>query len=262
MIDKKRKGLGGFLGGILKSVLGVLGFSIFKSLPGLIRVGAMIKTIAVPFTALVGVAFLTLRTIVNVGRKISTETRGLDPKKINRDAVDKGINNFSTQLVRAAQAFAAGNRIMLKPSEITPKTSSLTKKMFNEFFDKTEIEVFLGGPDVAEAFGKLKFDHLLFTGSTSNGQKVMESASKSLVPITLELGGKSPVIMDETCDLATSATRIMRGKTVNAGQICIAPDYMMMPKGKVEDFINESEKAVGYMFPDIKYNENLSLIHI
>ena len=106
--NKKRKGLGGFLGGILKSILGVLGFSIFKSLPGLIRVGAMIKTIAVPFTALVGVAFLTLRTIVNVGRKISTETRGLDPKKINRDAVDKGINNFSTQLVRAAQAFAAG----------------------------------------------------------------------------------------------------------------------------------------------------------
>ena len=106
--NKKGKGLGGFLGGILKSILGVLGFSIFKSLPGLIRVGAMIKTIAVPFTALVGVAFLTLRTIVNVGRKISAETRGLDPKKINRDAVDKGINNFSTQLVRAAQAFAAG----------------------------------------------------------------------------------------------------------------------------------------------------------
>ena len=166
--------------------------------------------------------------------------------------------NFPINLIISpvAQAFAAGNRIMLKPSEITPKTSLLTKKMFNEFFDKTEIEVFLGGPDVAEAFGKLKFDHLLFTGSTSNGQKVMESASKSLVPITLELGGKSPVIMDESCDLATSATRIMRGKTVNAGQICIAPYYMMMPKGKVEDFINESEKAVGYMFPDIKYNEN------
>ena len=106
--NKKGKGLGGFLGGILKSILGVLGFSIFKSLPGLIRVGAMIKTIAVPFTALVGVAFLTLRTVVNVGRKISAETRGLDPKKINKDAVNKGINNFSTQLVRAAQAFAAG----------------------------------------------------------------------------------------------------------------------------------------------------------
>ena len=108
MSNKKGKGLGGFLGGMLKSILGVLGFSIFKSLPGLIRVGRLIKTIAVPFTALVGVAFLTLRTIVNVGRKISAETRGLDPKKINRDAVNKGINNFSTQLVRAAQAFAAG----------------------------------------------------------------------------------------------------------------------------------------------------------
>ena len=106
--NKKGKGFGGFLGGILKSILGVLGFSIFKSLPGLIRVGRVIKTIAVPFTALVGVAFLTLRTIVNVGRKISADTRGLDPNKINKDAVNKGINDFSTQLVRAAQAFAAG----------------------------------------------------------------------------------------------------------------------------------------------------------
>ena len=106
--NKKGKGFGGFLGGILKSILGVLGFSIFKSLPGLIRVGRVIKTIAVPFTALVGVAFLTLRTIVNVGRKISADTRGLDPNKINKDAVNKGINNFSTELVRAAQAFAAG----------------------------------------------------------------------------------------------------------------------------------------------------------
>ena len=106
--NKKGKGFGGFLGGILKSILGVLGFSIFKSLPGLIKVGRVIKTIAVPFTALVGVAFLTLRTIVNVGRKISADTRGLDPNKINKDAVNKGINNFSTELVRAAQAFAAG----------------------------------------------------------------------------------------------------------------------------------------------------------
>ena len=106
--NKKGKGFGGFLGGILKSILGVLGFSIFRSLPGLIRVGRVIKTIAVPFTALVGVAFLTLRTIVNVGRKISADTRGLDPNKINKDAVNKGINNFSTELVRAAQAFAAG----------------------------------------------------------------------------------------------------------------------------------------------------------
>ena len=137
---------------------------------------------------------------------------------------------------------------------------ALTKKMFNEFFDKSEIEVFLGGPEIAIAFGNLKFDHLLFTGSTQNGQKVMESASKSLVPITLELGGKSPVIMDDNCDLSTSATRIMRGKTMNAGQICIAPDYMMMPKGKVNEFIEESEKAISYMFPDIKYNENYTSI--
>ena len=158
--------------------------------------------------------------------------------------------NFPINLIISpvAQAFAAGNRIMLKPSEITPKTSLLTKKMFNEFFDKTEIEVFLGGPDVAEAFGKLKFDHLLFTGSTSNGQKVMESASKSLVPITLELGGKSPVIMDESCDLATSATRIMRGKTVNAGQICIAPDYILINKSIKDKFIKLLHKEIEKLY--------------
>ena len=105
--------------------------------------------------------------------------------------------NFPINLIISpiAQAFAAGNRVMIKPSEITPKTSDLTKKMFNEFYDKAEVEVFLGGPDVAEAFGNLDFDHLLFTGSTNNGRKVMQSAAGNLVPVTLELGGKSPVIL-------------------------------------------------------------------
>ena len=114
--------------------------------------------------------------------------------------------NFPINLIISpiAQAFAAGNRVMIKPSEITPKTSDLTKKMFNEFYDKAEVEVFLGGPDVAEAFGNLDFDHLLFTGSTNNGRKVMQSAAGNLVPVTLELGGKSPVIMDETADVSLS----------------------------------------------------------
>ena len=170
--------------------------------------------------------------------------------------------NFPINLIISpiAQAFAAGNRVMIKPSEITPKTSELTKKMFNEFYDKAEVEVFLGGPDVAEAFGNLDFDHLLFTGSTNNGRKVMQSAAGNLVPVTLELGGKSPVIMDETADVSLSATRLMRGKTMNAGQICIAPDYMMMPKGKVDEFIDESAKAVSEMFPDMKYNEHYTSI--
>jgi len=170
--------------------------------------------------------------------------------------------NFPINLVISpiAQAFAAGNRVMIKPSEITPKTSDLTKKMFNEFYDKAEVEVFLGGPDVAEAFGNLDFDHLLFTGSTNNGRKVMQSAAGNLVPVTLELGGKSPVIMDETADVSLSATRLMRGKTMNAGQICIAPDYMMMPKGKIDEFIDESTKAVSEMYPDMKYNEHYTSI--
>jgi coniferyl-aldehyde dehydrogenase len=170
--------------------------------------------------------------------------------------------NFPVNLIISpiSQALAAGNRVMIKPSEITPKTSELIKKMFNEFYDKAEVEVFLGGPDIAEAFGKLDFDHLLFTGSTINGKKVMQSAAGNLVPVTLELGGKSPVIMDETADVSLSATRLMRGKTMNAGQICIAPDYMMMPKGKVDEFIDESAKAVSEMYPDIKYNEHYTSI--
>ena len=99
---------------------------------------------------------------------------------------------------------------MIKPSEFTPVTSDLTEKMFKEFFDPAEAAVFTGGPDVAAAFSALSFDHLLFTGSTQTGKLVMKSASENLVPVTLELGGKSPVIVDEDADLKNTATKVMR----------------------------------------------------
>ena len=109
-------------------------------------------------------------------------------------------------------------------------TSDLTEKMFKEFFDPSEAAVFTGGPDVAAAFSALPFDHLLFTGSTQTGKLVMKSASENLVPVTLELGGKSPVIVSDTSDVRTSSKRIIAGKTMNAGQICLAPDYVLIER--------------------------------
>jgi coniferyl-aldehyde dehydrogenase len=170
--------------------------------------------------------------------------------------------NFPINLVLAplGTIFAAGNRVMIKPSEFTPVTSELTKKMFKEYFDSAEAAVFTGGADVAASFSSLAFDHLLFTGSTQTGKLVMRSASENLVPVTLELGGKSPVIVDEKADLKKTATRVMRGKTMNAGQICLAPDYVMVPKGKSEEFVKESEIAVKEMYENLKYNESYTSV--
>ena len=170
--------------------------------------------------------------------------------------------NFPINLVLSplGTIFAAGNRVMIKPSEFTPATSDLTEKMFKEFFDPSEAAVFTGGPDVAAAFSALPFDHLLFTGSTQTGKLVMKSASENLVPVTLELGGKSPVIVDENADLKNTATKVMRGKTMNAGQICLAPDYVMVPKGKSEDFVKESENAVKSMYENLKYNQSYTSV--
>ena len=170
--------------------------------------------------------------------------------------------NFPITLVLSplGTIFAAGNRVMIKPSEFTPATSDLTEKMFKEFFDPSEAAVFTGGPDVAAAFSALPFDHLLFTGSTQTGKLVMKSASENLVPVTLELGGKSPVIVDENADLKNTATKVMRGKTMNAGQICLAPDYVMVPKGKSEDFVKESETAVKSMYENLKYNQSYTSV--
>ena len=129
--------------------------------------------------------------------------------------------NFPVNLVLAPLAgiFAAGNRTMIKPSELTPATSEVTKKMFEAYFDKSEAAVFTGDAEVGAAFSALPFDHLLFTGGTQIGKKVMKAASENLVPVTLELGGKSPVIVDEDANLSEVAKKVMRGKTMNAGQI-------------------------------------------
>jgi len=170
--------------------------------------------------------------------------------------------NFPVNLILAPLGgiFAAGNRAMIKPSELTPATSEVTKKMFEAYFDKSEAAVFTGDAEVGAAFSALPFDHLLFTGGTQIGKKVMKAASDNLVPVTLELGGKSPVIVDEDANLSEVAKKVMRGKTMNAGQICLAPDYLMLPKGKSQEFAKASNEAVSEMFADLKYNEDYTSV--
>jgi coniferyl-aldehyde dehydrogenase len=156
--------------------------------------------------------------------------------------------------------FAAGNRAMIKPSEFTPKTSELMKTMFEEAFTEEEVAVFTGGPNLGEAFSSLPFDHLLFTGATSIAKHVMRAASENLVPVTLELGGKSPVIISKNTNFDMSVKRVMAGKTMNAGQICLAPDYVFVPKDKKEDFISQSKKTVSEMYPSLKDNPDYTSV--
>ncbi|MGI8842044.1 MAG: coniferyl aldehyde dehydrogenase [Caulobacteraceae bacterium] len=159
-----------------------------------------------------------------------------------------------------AGVLAAGNRAMIKPSEFTPVTSELMARMFASVFSLEEIAVITGGPEVGQAFAGLAFDHLIFTGATSIARHVMKAAAENLTPLTLELGGKSPVIVGHSADLKTAAARIMNGKTLNAGQICLAPDYVLVPADKVSAFVGEAEGAVKHMFPTMKDNPDYCAI--
>ena len=163
-------------------------------------------------------------------------------------------------VVTEAGVLAAGNRAMIKPSEFTPATSELMARMFAKAFTDEEIAVFPGGPEVGQAFSGLPFDHLIFTGATSIARHVMRAAAENLVPLTLELGGKSPVILGRSADYATAAARIMNGKTLNAGQICLAPDYVLAPDDRLEVFVDEARKAVDRMFPTVKDNPDYTSI--
>ncbi len=159
-----------------------------------------------------------------------------------------------------AGVFAAGNRAMIKPSEYTPATSELMARMFREAYDETEVAVVTGGPAVGEAFSRQPFDHLLFTGATSIAYHVMRAAAENLVPLTLELGGKSPTIVGTGANIAQAAGRIMAGKTLNAGQICLAPDYVFVAEGQQEKFVRAAEGAVASMFPTLKDNPDYTSV--
>ena len=159
-----------------------------------------------------------------------------------------------------AGVFAAGNRAIIKPSEFTPATSELMARMLRSAYDETEVAVVTGGPAVGEAFSRQPFDHLLFTGATSIAYHVMRAAAENLVPLTLELGGKSPVIISKSAKIDDAAARVMNGKTLNAGQICLAPDYVFVPEGKVDEFVAEATKSVTKMYPTLKDNPDYTSI--
>ena len=170
--------------------------------------------------------------------------------------------NFPLNLALAPLAgiLSSGNRVMLKPSELTPASSELTKSMIEESFDESEIAVFTGDPEVGAAFSGLAFDHLIFTGGTAIAKHVMKAASENLVPLTLELGGKSPVVVGKSSKIKETATRVMQGKTMNAGQICLAPDYALVPEDSIEEFVQASVDVTSEMYPDMKDNEDFTSI--
>jgi coniferyl-aldehyde dehydrogenase len=165
--------------------------------------------------------------------------------------------NYPLQLTLAPAvgALAAGNRVMIKPSELVPRFSALLKEMIAAKFDATEMIVTGIEDDIAKTFASLPFDHLIFTGSTRVGRLVAEAAGRNLTPITLELGGKSPAIVDRSADLGVAAERIAYAKLLNAGQTCIAPDYVLVPEASVRDFAERVQANMLTMFgtdPDNK----------
>ena len=156
--------------------------------------------------------------------------------------------------------FAAGNRVMIKPSELTPATSALMKELIEGAYDETEAAVLCGGPEVGAAFSSMPFDHLLFTGSTSVGRHFMRAAAENLTPVTLELGGKSPVIVSKTADLAVTADRVMSGKCLNAGQICLAPDYVFVHRQQRKALADEMKAVVSRRYPTLVSNPDYTSV--
>ena len=157
-------------------------------------------------------------------------------------------------------ALAAGNRVMIKMSEHTPRTAQLLKELLGRIFSEDLVCVVQGEVDVAVAFAELPFNHLLFTGSTQVGKQVMQAAANNLTPITLELGGKSPAIISADVPLADAAERIAFGKTVNAGQTCVAPDYILVPEDRVTDFVAALRTAVLNFYPQLSDNPDCTAI--
>jgi len=167
---------------------------------------------------------------------------------------------FNLSIVPLVAALAAGNRIMLKPSELTPRTADFLNELLAGVFPADQVATIRGGPEVGQAFARLPFDHLLYTGSTAVGRHVMQAAAENLTPVTLELGGKSPCILGEDADLQTAAESIVYGKLLNAGQTCIAPDYVLLPQHMLEDFVGRAVQAAKRFYPTLAANPDYTSI--
>jgi len=170
--------------------------------------------------------------------------------------------NFPVGLTMSplAEALAAGNRAMIKPSEFTEATSAAMAEAIRAWFAEDEIAVVLGGPQTGQAFCGLPFDHLLFTGATAIGRHVLHAAADNLVPVTLELGGKSPTVLGRSANVEKAAERIAIGKMLNAGQICLAPDYLLVPEELEDRAITAVANSVSAMYPTLLTNDDYTSV--
>ncbi len=166
--------------------------------------------------------------------------------------------NYPLQLaiVPIATALAAGNRVLLKPSELTPATSDLMAELFHAAFPEDLVRVLTGGPDVGAAFSSLRFDHLVYTGSTHVGRLVMKAAAENLVPVTLELGGKSPAIVHPGASFDQAVERIAFGKVLNAGQTCVATDYVLVPRQMEDKLVSALQDQIRSFLPTLRDNRD------
>jgi coniferyl-aldehyde dehydrogenase len=170
--------------------------------------------------------------------------------------------NYPFQLAVApvTAALAAGNRVLVKPSELTPAFSALLARLAGEHFSPDELSIITGDAEMGKAFVSMPFDHLLFTGSTAVGRQVAMAAAANLTSVTLELGGKSPAIFDSSCDLEAATASIAYGKLLNAGQTCIAPDYLLVPKGQAGTVAAKLATAVARLYPTLRDNPDYTAI--
>ena len=170
--------------------------------------------------------------------------------------------NFPIGMVMVPMAgiFAAGNRAIAKPSEFTPRVSALFAQLVPNYFAAEEFAIVTGEADVGAAFSALPFDHIIFTGATGVGRHIMRAASANLTPVTLELGGKSPVIIGQSADLATAARKIAMGKLMNAGQICLAPDYVLIDQAREDALVRELTAATSAMYPTMLDNPDYTAV--
>ncbi len=167
---------------------------------------------------------------------------------------------FNLAAVPLIAALAAGNRVMLKPSELTPRTSDFLAGFLSKLFPVEKVATVLGGPEMGAAFAALPFDHLFYTGSTAVGRRVMLAAAENLTPVTLELGGKSPCIVAQDAALPAAAESIASGKLLNAGQTCVAPDYALVPEARREEFLGLLQDAVKKLYPSLRRNRDYTAI--
>ncbi|MDP5278108.1 coniferyl aldehyde dehydrogenase [Sphingomonas sp. DG1-23] len=170
--------------------------------------------------------------------------------------------NFPVNLVMSplAGVLAAGNRAMVKTSEFTPVVAALFEELAPRYFAAEELAFVSGGPEVGKAFAELPFDHLLFTGATGIAKHILHAAADNLVPVTLELGGKSPVVVGRSADIAQATGRVVMGKMLNAGQICLAPDYMLVPEEKEDAVVAGLTRAAAAMYPGLLANPDYTAV--